>query len=72
METNKEIKFSFEKFEIAKFKKIRIKGGDGTGGDPDTTTNTSDNCSTFSWCKNNPNNPNNPNDPFDPFDPSND
>ena len=34
-------KFSFEKFELAKFKNLKlIKGGDPVGGDIDTGTNT--------------------------------
>lgn len=69
METNKENKFSFEKFEIAKLKKIRIKGGTGTtNGDPDTTTDTSNKCSTKPGCPKNPNQPD-PIDPIDPIDP---
>ena len=69
MNKNKNEKFSFEKFEIAKLKKTNIIGGTGVGGDPDTGTKTSDNCSTKPWCKDNPNNPD-PNNPFDP-DPNN-
>lgn len=70
MKTNKQTKFAFQKYEIAKLKKGKIIGGTGNNnGDPDTGTKTSDNCSKKPGCKNDPNDPNNT---FDPYDPNND
>ncbi|WP_445455706.1 hypothetical protein [Flavobacterium sp. HNIBRBA15423] len=68
MKTSKQTKFLFEKYEIAKFKKIKIVGGTGTTNgdpDPDTGTKTSENCSTKPGCQRDPNDP----DPINPFDP---
>lgn len=73
MKTNRENKFSFEKFEIAKLKKIRIKGGGDSDPDTGTATNGSDDCSGRLGCKK-PNtlDPNHPNNPFDPNAPDSD
>ena len=68
MKTNKQTKFVFQKYEIAKLNKGKIIGGTGNNnGDPDTTTDTSSKCSTKPDCPKQPQQP----EPFDPFDPGN-
>lgn len=64
MKINKQEKITFEKFEIERLGKNKINGGNT--GDPNTTTRTSQDCSTKPDCdKNDPKRP----DPFDPFRP---
>ncbi|NHM00524.1 hypothetical protein [Flavobacterium difficile] len=52
MKQIKNKKFSIEKFEVAKLENYKkITGGTGVGGDPETVTRTSNDCSNKPNCK---------------------
>jgi hypothetical protein len=72
MEQIKKSKFTLEKFEVAKLKNTKnIIGGSGVGGDPDTVTKTSSNCSFDPTCKDKTPDDDIPMRPMRPIGPSN-